>query len=586
MLYTLDKTRKQTAVLENAFDVSYEKTINQLWTASFSLPLDDEKVSKVELLQFIEIIDDETQEYIGLFRVLPKKTVKNISQETVTFELEHVLGTLLGGVLFKYHQIVGHTTADVIHYVLTRQRQNVNWILGECDFSYVYDYAWESENILSALFSITKTFQDEAMWTFDTSTFPWKLNLKRIDPTPVARITEGYNLTGLEVEENPNGLWNRIYPLGSAEGVNQVDIMKVNNNIPYIEDTTSISKYGLYETIFVDKEITDDKTLLQVAKKKLEEWKNPIVNWSVKAVDLSRLTGIGIDKLKVGTTVRVQLDGYGDQDLLIVKESKRDAFGSPENIELELGNLGDTLASANAEQMRRQQVSDLYSQGATNILNFGYQDNCDNNIPALITFYLDEDVVNVNTCELTFETKKFRAYSGTTASGGGTSKSTASGGGTSKSTGMIGTANFVYMSTGQPAKQTGSGGKTSIIGGLENHFHQFLVSKDSIDHNHTFSVPSHTHEFSVPTHTHGVEHKIVESGSIPSSVTIKVDGNSMPINSASQERLNLINYLRKDSEGKVSRGKHTIEIYPNGLARIEANLILRVFIQSQLGGKY
>lgn len=42
--------------------------------------------------------------------------------------------------------------------------------------------------------------------------------------------------------------------------------------------------------------------------------------------------------------------------------------------------------------------------------------------------------------------------------------------------------------------------------------------------------------------------------------------------------------MSKDSNGKITRSRHIVEILPDGLARIEADLILRVFIQSHLGG--
>src|SRR5690625_6162077 len=83
---------------------------------------------------------------------------------------------------------------------------------------------------------------------------------------------------------------------------------------------------------------------------------------------------------------------------------------------------------------RTQRVKYAYSQGATNILTFGYQDNADSGIPAVIPFYIDDDVVNVNTLELTFRTRPFRSYSRATEGGGAIVKSTSSGGGTVKST--------------------------------------------------------------------------------------------------------------------------------------------------------
>ena len=46
-------------------------------------------------------------------------------------------------------------------------------------------------------------------------------------------------------------------------------------------------------------------------------------------------------------------------------------------------------------------------------------------------------------------------------------------------------------------------------------------------------------------------------------------------------------YLSKDDAGKIKRGTwHDIEIVPNKLTRIEANLTAQVFVQSVGGGDY
>src|SRR5690606_24366781 len=278
---------------------------------------------------------------------------------------------------------------------------------------------------------------------------------------------------------------------------------------------------------------------------------------------------------------------------------------------------------------RRQQINELYSQGATNILNFTYQDNCDQNIPAVIPFYIDDDVVNVNTVELTFRTKKFRAYSRATEGGGAIVKSTSSGGGTTRTTSSGGGTTATSSSGGGTSRSTAAGGATTVTSeqvgdegvalrveftlaqpgvshshdiplnfvrhthrvSVPSHTHKFSTPNHTHtvtipNHTHEVTIPNHTHEIELPNHTHNVKHEIVELDTLPSRVTIKVDGNVVPHTSTSGDRINLVPYLAKDSDGKITRGRHEVTIQPNGLARIEADLILRVFIQSQLGGVF
>lgn len=646
LIRTLNLDRETTAILENAYNIGYEKQVNSIWQASFSLPLNDPKVNKVELLEYVEITDDG--EHIGLFRIMPKKTRKNSQANYVTFECEHVLSTLLDSSLFQYHQRSNFTTTSNLQYLLNRQKHK-HWKLGQVDFTRYFHYSWENENLLSALFSVPKSFDEPYIWTWDTQSYPWTLNLVKPSNEPVCRIKEGYNLQTLEIEENPMSLFNRIYPLGAGEGVNQLTIESVNNGIPYLEDRKP--NVEIKEVVWPDRRFDHAQSLKDSAQALLDKWKKPIVTWRVSAADVSSITGLSIDKFKVGKVVRLDIDGFPVTDLRIMKESKSDIKGDPGNAQLEIGNVTEDLGTTNADLQRRQQINELYAQGATNILNFTYQDNADNNIPATIPFYIDDDVVNINTVELTFRTRRFRAYSQATKGGGALVKSTGGGGGTVKSTSSGGGSTATSSSGGGTSTSTQSGGgssRTSSGGGDHHHTlfvdngsssgslaHRSLQYNDgstgstiqvrkagnqnirtytaSGDHTHGVSIPAHSHDFSTPNHTHNVnipnhsheidlpnhthqielpnhthevEHKIIELSTLPSSVTIKVDGNTVPHSSTSGNRINLVDYMSKDNSGKVTRGRHEVTITPNGLGRIEADLIFRVFIQSQLGGNF
>lgn len=91
----------------------------------------------------------------------------------------------------------------------------------------------------------------------------------------------------------------------------------------------------------------------------------------------------------------------------------------------------------------------------------------------------------------------------------------------------------------------------------------------------------------MPDHTHEIEFGIFELYETPSKVTIEVDGNKLPFDSIRGQDINLIPYLAKDDEGKLQRGRYVeIKITPNSLARINATVTGRLFIQSRSGGTY
>lgn len=673
----MNLSREYTAILENAYDVSYEKIENEIGSIEFSMPLYDTKNSMIEALQYVELTDNEN-EYIGLYRIMPSLVKKDKSNYSIKYTATHVLGTLLDSVLFGYFEITNKKTADVINFVLNQQKTK-HWILKRCDFTRYFSYAWENENGLAdALFSIPKAFDEDYLWEWNTKVYPFELSLVKPPTEPVCRIQEGYNMEGFEIDIDPNNLVNRVYPLGAGEGVNQINIKSVNNNVPYVEDKESIKKYGLVEYVWTDLRFTQPQSLKDNATNMLKKWSIPKVTWKVTAADLIKLTDIPleIDKLRQGTVVMINTNEYGSLNLRIKKEAKSDVFGAPQSLDLEIGNVKDDINTTMSDLGRKQQINETYSQGATNILNYSYQDNCEAAYPAEIEFYLDDDVFHVNTVELTFKTKRYRGYTkavkgggaktitseaggkstqtssagggsvrstsaggssvrsttsgggsyqgGSTQGGGGTSQSSAAGGdhnhtvmrylGDVGKDETVGTArmyqplgsNFrvILKSASMPGDivTAGSSGNHSHTVNIPNHSHGFNINIPA--HTHNVSIPSHTHSVNIPNHTHTVQipsHKhnvvlpehthplewgIFQSSESPSSVDIIVDGTTLPRHETNQDRLNIVNYLKKTSSGKIQRGNHTIKIKPNKLARIEAQVTCRVFIQSQLGGQF
>ena len=501
--------------------------------------------------------------------------------------------------------------------------------------------------MLGALFSIAEPFDEPYIWTWDTQEYPWTLNLVKPKMTPTAEVRFGKNLTEIEREVDPSNIVNRLYPLGYGEGVNQLDITRVNSGVPYIENPASIAEYGLQSYVWVDRRFEDVDSLYASAKKFLAEWSVPKVSYRIKAVDLSLLTGLSIDKFRTGKVIRVIDPEIGTFDARIVNERKADIIEAPYDVELEISNKADGIGTTLADIERRQEINEVYAQGATNLLIYQYEDNADNQHPAVIRFKLPDEMVRINKLELTYETTAFRAYSRatkgggaivtSTKAGGAVVKSTSSGGGTTRTTSSGGGTTATSSSGGGTSRSTQSGGgstQTSTTKTFDTyvavsdptqsmdystHTHAVAIPGSWLSHNHSVNIPSHSHNFSTPNHTHSVtipnhtheitipnhtheieipdhtheieipnhtheiEHGIFELDRTPSSVTIKVDGNTVPVTSTSVDSIDLIPYLALDSENRVQRGWHTVEITPNDLGRINAQLMVQFFIQSRGG---
>lgn len=594
------------AVLQNAYKIGYTKIKNNLWTAHFTLPLNDEKVDLVSPKFFIDIYDHD--KYIGKFIVNPKSTIKNESTNEISYHCEHVLSLLHSDVLFGYHQYTNYTT-DVVLNGLIDSQEVKHWKLGQLDFNRYFHYGWENEDsLLNAIMSVPKPFNEPYIWTWNDTTYPFTLNLIRPDDILKGTVVAGKNLKGIQVSEDPTNIVTRIYPLGAGEGINQLTIADVNGGVVYLEDADAIAKYGLHKRIWVDMRFEDAESLKASGQAILDKFKQPIRSVSIDSIDYTQLDPYQLSAFDVGDVLLVYDQDTGtDEEIRLEKIDKGDIYGAQSNMQLELGDLVGDITTTFSDLEKKQLVNETYSQGATNIDSRDFSDNCDANFPAVIRFPIPDDVVNINEMSLTFETVPYRAYSRAIEGGGATVSSTSSGGGVVSSTGGGGGVVSSTDGGGGGVVTSGDGG-IDVITGLDTtlsaeghthnyyrvygHKHNIIMPTHSHtinlpNHSHSISLPGHAHNITLPNHTHQIEHGIFEYNSLPSAITLTVDGTVVPITSNSGDRINLIPYLAKDGDGRIQRGRFAeIVLKPNGLARINATVSSRLFIQSRIGGNF
>lgn len=131
-----DRNMKRLAFLDNAVSVGYSLEINSLWTATFTLPADDDKNAYCQPLNFVEIFDGD--ERIDLFRIIGEdlEAQQPARRGSMTANTSLLRSS---DVLFQYHQYGGGgiKTADVLNYVLARQTTR-NWGFGRLRFQAVF----------------------------------------------------------------------------------------------------------------------------------------------------------------------------------------------------------------------------------------------------------------------------------------------------------------------------------------------------------------------------------------------------------------------------------------------------------------
>jgi len=180
----------------------------------------------------------------------------------------------------------------------------------------------------------------------------------------------------------------------------------------------------------------------------------------------------------------------------------------------------------------------------------------------------------------------------TSSSGGGGTHTSSSGGSTQTTSGFSKPTFFVYSSTKLPLTGATFDNHTHAVEVTDELDHSHSVSIPAHSHNvtvpnhsHNVTVPAHSHDIDIPEHSHDIEHGIFTLDRLPTAVTIKVDGNTIPHTAINGDNIDLVPYLEKAADGRIKRGAwHKVEILPNDLGRIVAQINMKCFIQSR--GQY
>ena len=537
------------AILNNAFNIAYSQKLNMIHTASFSLPYNDPKLEYCISFNFVEIFDGD--ERIDMFRINPQNIVKNKSQNIVTFQCEHVLVTLLDDVIFGYNLVADtNDTSDVIENILTYQPVT-NWELNNCDFTENYQYKLENTNCLNALFNVPKMFTTDFQFTWDTTTYPWQLNLIETPSTPTSRIVYHRNLQSIEKKTDPSQLFTRIYGLGAGDGVNQIKLAS-----DYI-DSSNTAVYGIISRIWTDTNILTVDELTAKCQALLDENDSPRITYNVSAVDLYKITGLTLDKFVLGNIVQVQ-----DEELNINVEAKitditkSNLTNNPGDIQLQISNRVGKFEDLISNLQQKTFNTDVLLKGSTCVDSLSIQENCDNTYSGKLEFFLSDEVVFVNKCILNYKIEKYRAYSKSNVADPGMS---------SNSIGSTYNTSQGYMGVG------------------------FTTPWDGVTLPHVHYMADHAH--TVPSHNHSINYGIYQFAYDPPSITLKVDGTTVSgVTGLTGTDIDIMSYLSKTGDNVNRSTFHTIEIIPNvdtnnpnGLCRIVANVNWKVFIRGNSG---
>ena len=545
MIEIFDRSRKRVAIAENAYAVSEQQRINSIWHLTFSLPCKDPKNAYCKPFCYVRLNGGE------LYRILPE-TLSADESGSITYQCEHVLATLIDNVLFGYHVVgnLGTYTADVIRYVLSHQLVK-NWVLDACDYRNQFEYGWEQESLLSALFSIAAPLAGPYIWQTDTAVYPWRLSLRRLDTAgrPEMYIRRRHNLTGYRRGSDPQNIVTRLYPLGYGEGVNQLGIAGVNGGVPYLQSPKAITdQYGIIERVWTDRRYEDPQSLKAAAEAMLRELQEPLVTYEVGCQEMP---ASDFDKAAIGKRVRIVYPETGGQTDTIITEIRRD-YEDAKRSSIVVANREASIASSLADMADRQRIEQTYAQGATQIYSQALQANCDAATGAVMDFFIPEEMRIINKVLVKVRLSRFRAYSKSTendaartvtsatsddqtrtSSDGGRTVSTTSSSDDQTRTSSDGGKSTATSSSTEQETETSS----SVVLSAENirasEAEQYSAAKHNHgipaearlaltdgsqitgsvywipsgahshgEHNHTFTTRPHSHRIEIPAHSH------------------------------------------------------------------------------------
>lgn len=279
--------------------------------------------------------------------------VRSISQayatKTPTVTLEHAISILKDQILFGEHkaeQIKGKkgakdcTAKEAANYILSNCPE---WKLGKFDYASVKNpYKFDGDTLFEALQKVTDSLED-AWWSYDFSSYPFKLNITKMSTDVDSELRAGRNITAITRNVDKSGMFTRFYPIGKNN-------LKLDGK-GYVE--RNASTYGVVSKVETDQSIDSKDELKRWANERLRKHAQPTVTVEVDGLELADATKEKMDRLTLGTQCRIPLPEF-DTTITerIVSLQYQDKLNQPELVRITLANTKNDIAKILADVIR------------------------------------------------------------------------------------------------------------------------------------------------------------------------------------------------------------------------------------------
>lgn len=249
-------------------------------------------------------------------------------------DLEHSVA-ILGDAIIPGDGKYSGTCAEVLTAMLANQTTLINgqkpWVLGTCAKSASIEYAYDCNNILSAMTEVVGDEKDGYALEFDdTHGFPWRVNVVSVETTASCEGRLSRNLESVSVSISDDEFCTRIYCKSLPE--------------PHYIDGPTVGVWGIITKTITAGEGVTAESLQSYITRYLEDHKNPRISIEINGVDLATATRESLDSFRIGRLFRLALPDYGvKMEERILVRSITDVYGDPRGVRLTLAsNIRDT----------------------------------------------------------------------------------------------------------------------------------------------------------------------------------------------------------------------------------------------------
>ena len=292
-------------------------------------------------------LKDETNPGAGIvWRV--RSIRQAFGNNTTTVYLEHAIVSLKDTILFgniTTAKIAGKTGATevtakkALQYILGK---SADWTLGTFGYTDSNPYKFDGETLFDAIETVSDSL-DDPVWSYDFSSYPFKLNITKRNTGVDSELRANRNLRTITKTIDRSGMYTRFYPIGK-------DDLHIDGD--YVERNTAA--YGVISKVETDASLDTKKELKRWANQRLKRHAEPTVTIDVEGLELADATGEPLDRLTINRVCRIPLPEFGTTiQEKITRLSYADKVKQPENVKATLANNKTDVTKIIADAIKR-----------------------------------------------------------------------------------------------------------------------------------------------------------------------------------------------------------------------------------------